>query len=468
MSEDEEKKITLEKKYNIPEKQKQNVWDLYPKPFQEHFCLSTKRYPAIIAGIGTGKTMWMLLKVWKYCETYPNSLAMIVRKEYTDLRDSTLRDVSTYFSVSVDGDKNYTFSNGSCVMFRHGSEYNVLKNINLSVFAIEQAEEFETDEPFTWLRDRLRRKGAPYRQGIVIANANGHNWLYEYFIRNAGEQYDCVQATTYDNADNLPQDFLDDLSRMRVDNPAHYNRMVMNSHEEDDTSDVLITTKLLESLRTITKYTTNYTSSKRVIGCDPSLGGDECVIYCIEDGAILDSKILHTDDEMRIVGEIVLMDAIYKTNLTIVDKIGFAGIPSRLEEVWAEDIRNKKKKVVALNSSEKAEGFFNKRSEVYWNLFMMMKDGKVCYPEDPELRRQLSTLRYKIVESSGIVRILSKDIVKKELKQSPDRADAFAYTVYGLRLASEQEKYDYILEKHNLRRHHLMNARRKKNNRGYA
>jgi len=33
-------------------------------------------------------------------------------------------------------------------MFRHASELAVLKNINLSIFGIEQAEEFETDEQF--------------------------------------------------------------------------------------------------------------------------------------------------------------------------------------------------------------------------------------------------------------------------------------------------------------------------------
>ena len=145
--------------------------------YQEEFLFCKRRYPCIIAAVGTGKTFVGLLKMWKFCEKYPNSLFMLVRKEYTDLRDSTLKDMRNYFGVDFDSNKEYHFPNGSVIMARHGAELAVLKNVNLSGFLIEQAEEFDDDEVFTYLRDRLRRQTSPYRQGLLIANARAHNWL---------------------------------------------------------------------------------------------------------------------------------------------------------------------------------------------------------------------------------------------------------------------------------------------------
>ena len=79
------------------------------KKYQADFYTSTARYPCLCSGIGTGKTLMLLLKIWDYCLKYPNSLALIVRKEFTDLRDSTLKDFTRYFNVSADANKEYSF-----------------------------------------------------------------------------------------------------------------------------------------------------------------------------------------------------------------------------------------------------------------------------------------------------------------------------------------------------------------------
>ena len=176
-------------------------------PFQDKFLFSQSRFPALCAGIGTGKTYMLLLKIWKFCEDYPNTLALIARKEYTDLRDSTLKDFERYFEVSIDSNKEYAFKNGSKIMFRHAAELNVLKNINLSIAGIEQAEEFENDEQFNFIRDRLRRDNAPLQQLCIVANANGHNWIWRRWINNPQSGYEISVASTFDNALNLPADF---------------------------------------------------------------------------------------------------------------------------------------------------------------------------------------------------------------------------------------------------------------------
>jgi hypothetical protein len=120
---------------------------------------------------------------------------------------------------------------------------------------IEQAEEFDTAEQFDLLRGRLRReltvnkdypagaefatlidhlKANPARLGMIIANANGHNWVWRDWIKLdiAGRQ--AFEATTFDNYANLPADFIKDLKDMEVSSPKKYRRYVLNSHEEYD------------------------------------------------------------------------------------------------------------------------------------------------------------------------------------------------------------------------------------------
>ena len=115
-------------------------------PQQAEFLTSEKRFPHMIAGIGTGKTYMLLLKGVRFCKSYPGAVAMIVRKTFTDLHDSTLADFTKYFGLEVDQHKEVKFENGSRLMFRHGSEIEVLKNINLDWCGIEQSEEFDDDK----------------------------------------------------------------------------------------------------------------------------------------------------------------------------------------------------------------------------------------------------------------------------------------------------------------------------------
>ncbi len=57
------------------------------KPFQGDFYTSLNRFPAFIAGWGTGKTMWALMKGDLLSRFYKNNLGLVVRNKFTDLRD---------------------------------------------------------------------------------------------------------------------------------------------------------------------------------------------------------------------------------------------------------------------------------------------------------------------------------------------------------------------------------------------
>jgi len=216
-----------------------------------------------------------------YSEMIPNNLGVIFRKEFVDLRDSTLIDFEKYTNKKVNSQRNVDLKNGSRIMFRHLEEMNNLQNLNLGWFFIEQAEELKSNSEFITLWGRLRRQvnpsqefldlGLPLHSGLITANVKGHNWIYSFWknpikkeqtpdpnptktmqdLRNIfsnGMQGDektfdhlpsfslneiqkdfgLTEAITWDNADVLPKDFLESLLILREIDPKKYARFVMN------------------------------------------------------------------------------------------------------------------------------------------------------------------------------------------------------------------------------------------------
>lgn len=416
--------------------------EVYLKPFQDKFLFSEVRYPALIAGIGTGKTYMLLLKIWRFCETYPNTLALIVRKEYTDLRDSTLKDFERYFGVTSDSNKEYHFANGSVIMFRHGGELNVLKNINLTIVGVEQAEEFDTDETFTYLRDRLRRDNAPYRQLCIIGNTRGHNWIWRLWKNNPQVGYDLTEATTFENSDNLPDDFIEDLKRMEKESPNHYRQYVANSWEEVEADDYLFTWDLLQQSMHLNLPDK---SIHRVMGIDVArFGGDETVFTIIENkGISLWEQIFieghRSKDLMWTVGRAIDLRREFKIGLVVVDDDGVGGgVVDRLRESNIQ--------VVDFKGAEKPkdeEQFGNRRAEGFFKLREMITNGYLKIFNNHELLDQLLTIRYKYT-SKGTKLMISKDEMRKEGIKSPDKADALMMAVSASeRPISKQEFNPY-------------------------
>lgn len=200
------------------------------KPQQIDFIGCPEQFPAYIGGIGTGKSFSLISKALFHSQESPNNLGVIIRKNFTDLRDSTIRDFENYTGLHVSkDDKEVKLSNGSVIMFRHGDELPVLKNLNLGWFGIEQAEEFGDSMPWDMLTMRLRRN-VKFRTGFLVANANGHNWLWAKWIKNGPlENHALIQASTYDFKDILPADYITNLERNLPE--RLFRRFVMNSHE---------------------------------------------------------------------------------------------------------------------------------------------------------------------------------------------------------------------------------------------
>lgn len=139
-------------------------------PYQWNFMTSRERFPGLVSGWGTGKTLCLIQRSVLLSQCYRDNLGLVVRKVYKDLADSTIKDFELYTGLKVPQSTRDVVLPGSNsrIMFRHleeltsGPTKTLIQNVNLGWFAIEQAEEFDTSEQFEMLRGRLRRVLQPF------------------------------------------------------------------------------------------------------------------------------------------------------------------------------------------------------------------------------------------------------------------------------------------------------------------
>ena len=403
------------------------------KKFQDNFIFTQARFPAMISAWGTGKTMSAIERARLHCENHPGNLGMIVRKEYTNLRDSTVIDFENYLGVKIDTNRNYKFPNGSMIMFRHGEELTKdnLSNINLGFFIIEQAEEFDSDEVFFMLRGRIRRASVPH-WGAVIGNTRGHNWIYNLWKLNttADKDFELYEATSFDNADNLPADTIVDWRKMKDQKPEVFERFVMNSWEIADDAFCVIPSKyVLDAVERRFLNDSPDILKKRFTVCDvsgESEDGDETVIYDFEDMKIVNQEIYSHRNPMDTVGRIQFHATKNQSRLIAVDVIGMGEpICARLRELYNDQpmqIYGFDARVEPPSEADK-KTYYNYRAYAWFKALEIFKDHRVSIPSDETLKSQLSSVKFKYL--NGKLAIEKKEEIKKRLNgNSPDRADS--------------------------------------------
>ena len=421
--------------------------DVKLNPYQCNFIFNPSRYPCFVGGWGVGKTLSAIARAQLYSKGIPENLGIIFRKTFKSLQDSTMQDFKKYTKMHVDGNRNVTYPNGSMIMFRHLDEIDSInqQNINLGWAYIEQGEELETDKEFMMLFGRLRRDlkptdefiklGLPTRSMWVIANA-GDNWIKRLWKDKNIDGGELVEASTFDNAHNLPKDFLDSLEVIKKNKPEMYKQFVLNDWSVTSDNFTFIKPKELEALEGIEIHETN---DKHLVAVDPSMGGDECVINAFHNAKVIDTLILRERDTMKVTGEIMIFMNKHNTDDVCVDSIGIgAGIADRLNELG--------KRVIRINSAESSTNnkkFLNLRANMWWYAMEQVQSKKCYYPTDELCRKQLTSLRYKVMNSEGKIQAELKADYKKRNGYSPDRADCWVYGIWALQFVEAIKKDKY-------------------------
>ena len=184
-------------------------------------------------------------------------------------------------------------------------------------------------------------------------------------------------------------------------------------------SNVLISTMLVEEARA---RWVEPSGRPDAAGCDVArYGDDETVIVPIHEGghpALPESR--QGQNTMETAGQLKHLNA----RRTHVDDTGVGGgVTDRLQELEFP--------VEGENFGENArdeERFANRRTELWCGARDALRSGLVSVPPDPVLAADLSAVRYSF-DSKGRFKLESKNEVKKRLKHSPDRGDAYVLGV---------------------------------------
>lgn len=416
---------------------------------QADFIQSKARHPAYVGSWGTGKSTALIAKAMYLSEQFPGNLGVIFRKEFTDLRDSTVRDFEDYTGLKVNSNRAAVLANGSQILFRHLEEMNNIQNMNLGWFGIEQAEELDNDEQFFKLHGRLRRENCQ-RSGFIIANTNGHNWIYKLWKIGTDPEYPLFEANSLQAAPYLPADTLTSWAALESKKPAIYKRFVLNSWDEGDTAGVIINPEWVAAATR--RDLLIRTPIKRIVSIDVARSnpgaGDKTTFYAIENFKQIGKEEHETRNTMEVVGRAVRFAAKHGIRSFAVDEIGVGGgVADRLAEMREPEADQAMYQVVFVNAAERlsGSGYYNRRAEIHDHCAHLFEDGMVQIdPTDTDLIEQLSWAKYKTVKSNGVFLVEPKEDIKARYGRSPDNADGFMNGLWALpqaRVISKPDAY---------------------------
>lgn len=396
-------------------------------PPQADFIRSKARYPAYIASWGTGKSLALIMRSMMLSEQYPGNLGVIFRREFTDLRDSTIRDFADYTGMKPNSERAVVLPNGSQILFRHLEEMNNIQNMNLGWFGIEQAEELDTDDQFFKLHGRLRRAGVP-RSGFVIGNTNGHNWIYKLWKIAGDSDYPLFEANSFEAIGYLPADTIASWRELEKKKPKIYRRFVLNSWDDADSIDVVIQPEHVEAA--FKRDVVIRTPLRRLVTIDVARYGDDRIVFYALEGddkyrRVIGKEVHEKRSTMETVGLAQLFAKKHggkdgPIESYAVDEIGVGGgVADRLREL--------EKHVIFVNAAEREgvrAGCYNRRAEIYVTAAELFEAGRVqLLAGDEDAREELVWTRYKTIKSTGIYQLEPKDDVKERYSKSPDCAD---------------------------------------------
>ena len=157
------------------------------------------------------------------------------------------------------------------------------------------------------------------------------------------------------------------------------------------------------------------------------------MILVFENSKVIDRKVVFTNDTQKIAVDIVALANKYDVTGVSIDSVG---IGKGVADVAESLLRERPIKILKISSGSAAsdpDRFVNLRAEMWWYVWEQIKNQKIYYPESIEIRRQLSSVRYTLVNSTGKIGLEPKKKTKILLGRSPDDADAFVYGIWGLR-----------------------------------
>ena len=213
------------------------------------------------------------------------------------------------------------------------------------------------------------------------------------------------------------------------DSPLYQARVLGEFPTESD--DTLISMSWIERA---TNKKIEVGSSKRVLGCDIARYGTNETVVAEFDGYRLALPIIRIGSSL-VDSAGAVMDLLRQRD---VEKFR-----AHETEIFADDVgvgggfvdvlgrEGYKIRGICGNAvPTEPERFFDMRAEMAWELRERFRTDTICIPDDDKLKSQLACLKYEYT-TRGQIKLVSKEKLKKDGQESPDRADAACMAVWG-------------------------------------
>lgn len=192
---------------------------------QGQFLAMPNKFRAFVAGFGSGKTWVGSMSQCLHYLKHPGINQGYFAPTYPQIRDifyPTIEEVAHLFGLRVSikmGDKEVLFYNGrqelGVTLCRSMDNPATIIGFKIGRALCDELDTLPTDKArHAWRKiiARMRDNTAGVQNGIdVTTTPEGFRFVYQQFFNNPSEHYGLVQASTRQNAANLPDDYIPSL-----------------------------------------------------------------------------------------------------------------------------------------------------------------------------------------------------------------------------------------------------------------
>jgi phage terminase large subunit-like protein len=394
--------------------------------WQKRFVVDEFDAPLRIAvtGIGSGKSRALAVWIVLQCLKKPGLRGIVLAQIYKTLTRVLVREIQVVASImGVHYDYNKSsmemvFPNKSILYFYSGENATgVLGLSEIDLLAMDEAA-YLAREVYDFSRDRMR--GGKYTPMVRLISSPVNDQLENWFRDLCMKYQDCVvNAATYDNP-FVSEAFIQELKDRYIEGSTLYQQQVQGLFLDTDIASQLVKRADFIAQKMPPKVQTCWLGAdfSGGVGCD-----FDCVAVVDETGVleVIEDSGLNTQQK---VSAIHLMWSKYSPSSAYGDNTGGFG-------QGAIDLSEEKGMLLhRANFSAKPfneDLYPNLRTEAYAELARDIRNG-FFIPED--IRSELLAQQVTI-DNRGRIALVPKELVKKALGRSPDRADAIALANYA-------------------------------------
>lgn len=186
---------------------------------QGDFINSTAKYPALVAGFGSGKTLAFCIKACVQACMNPGKLGLLAEPVYPMVRqilkptfDFVLGELGFNYRYSATDMRYRIYWEGGWadVILMSAENYEKWRGLNLAWGGLDEADILKDASAWKMLLSRLR--DGETLCAFISTTPEGFKWVYEYWVSEKREGYELIQARTEANT-TLPAEFIESLKQ---------------------------------------------------------------------------------------------------------------------------------------------------------------------------------------------------------------------------------------------------------------